>query len=137
MGHSADLIGILDPIVQISEFIKQLVAFIIHFQRLFFDIKESLLRRIQVFRQSVFCQTACKFAPEQRRWTYRVLYARPNSLCRYSSIELVKVAGIAIASHLAKLARNRCGRFVTNVETILFISRLQTLGVPSIQISYV
>ena len=52
-------------------------------------------------------------------------------------MEFVNVAGIAIASHLARLVRNRCGCFVTNVETILFISLLQVSGVPSIQISYV
>jgi hypothetical protein len=109
LGHSSDLIGILDPIVQIGKFVKQLFSFIIHIQRLFLHIKESLLCRIQVFRQSVFCQTTRKSNPSNSRWTYRVLYARPNSLCRYSNIELVNVAGIAIASHLARLERKRCG----------------------------
>jgi hypothetical protein len=55
---SADLISILDSIVQIGEFVKQLFSFIVHVQRLFFHIKESLLCRVQVFRQSVFRQAA-------------------------------------------------------------------------------
>jgi hypothetical protein len=57
LGQSANLISILDPIVQIGEFVEQLFSFIIHVQGLFFHIKESLLGRIQVFRQSVFRQT--------------------------------------------------------------------------------
>lgn len=47
-------------------------------------------------------------------------YARPSSLCKYSNIEFVNVAGIATASHLTILARKRCGWLVTNVETILY-----------------
>ena len=47
---SADLIGILDPVVQIGEFVKQLFSFIVHIQRLLLHIKESLLCRIQVLR---------------------------------------------------------------------------------------
>jgi hypothetical protein len=109
LGDLADLISILDSIVQIGEFVKQLFSFIVHIQSLLFHIKESLLCRIQIFRQSVFCQTARSATLFTIRCTYRVLYARPNSLCRYSSIEFVNVAGIAIASHLAKLARNKCG----------------------------
>ena len=109
LGPSADLIGILDSIIQIGEFVKQLLSFVIHIQRFLIDIKKSHLCRIQIFGQSVFSQTARSVTLFNIRCTYRVLYARPNSLCRYSSIEFVNVAGIAIASHLAKLARNKCG----------------------------
>jgi len=70
--RSADLIGILDPIVQIGEFVKQLFAFIVHVQGFLFHIEESLLCWIQVFRQSVFRQTARKSKPSESRWTYRV-----------------------------------------------------------------
>jgi hypothetical protein len=72
LGQSADLISILDPVVQIGEFVKQLFSFIIHIQRLLLDIKESLLCRVQVFRQSVFCQTARSVTSLKVRQTYRV-----------------------------------------------------------------
>jgi hypothetical protein len=51
--------------------------------------------------------------------THLVRYANPSSDWRYSSIELVYVAGMATISHLARLDRNNRGLAVTRLDTIL------------------